>query len=768
MTNVKPRVENRALNMQLFSIISINSCIYSIISFLLQTYLIVLQIKYLNLYKKKVINNDSVIYVCCLVISILFTIVNLFLNALRIGNYSHDSIKLGKDFSLYAASNKLLKLIATGQKKREKFLNFFLYNKYWKRFLPIGQLLHVFTSFCLLYADLIVNKNLIELKYLPIGEIFSTKLDFLFGDPMNRIEMINQQRNESQLLTTIIKSTDDFINLNNNIYNTRVINFSCLNLIIALIVLIVKLSQTFWHTSYLASLLILFYSLNLSILCLVSYSAFELLFKFQVLSSQYKLNLRLLLNQNSLVFIYGLSLCLYFASSCLFINFAFKKYAHLLEKFENNLFKYFHIDSEVAMPATTPNTATSSLVMDSSSSTGSQKSDSVDTISDVTPTAAPVVKQSGGAAQSANKAKTCFMYQEHLILSSLLLVYCTTRSLFIYEQFILYKFNKDNILLVSIVIEFVAILSWLAGILLITVKSNWLFKLEKSYKLINWNWFYDYEIARKYDRLKVDKVVNSVKAAQQLNTVESNVLYVRDDSVLNKSIDSNSTSEVSYMPVIVSSSSVNASSSMSTTTSNGSENVNGINSYSSFGVTTATQSTSNILDANKLYQKQQLNASEIEALYSKPHKPADNNFHRINNPLFYQQHKYDTINKATAPPTDSNQSYSRCIIISNDKITPENDYQSVRFGQRSYSHRLPKAISFDASNLIHQNNFRKTFIKPTTPKSVLFVDSTSATDSGRDSLTESPVSSNKQQATVNNSKAMQLTNSKTHYLDSKC
>jgi hypothetical protein len=285
---------------QLFNIISLNSCIYSCLIFLLQIYLIILQIKYLISYKN-ILNNQTAIYVICLMLSILFTIINLFINMLRIGNYSHDCVKLGKDFNLYI-SNKLLKFFLTNETIKQqqqpktilnKLKTFFLHNKIWKHFLPIGQILHLLSSFSFLYIDLISNKRLIELKYLPIGEIFSTKLDFLFDEPINRIQFIKNQNqfqasNDSSILSTIIKSTDDFVNSNGN---NKLINISYLNLIIGLVVFTMKISQTFWHTNRFTSLLTLIYTLNLTILTLLSYSSFEILFKFQVLISQHKLNI---------------------------------------------------------------------------------------------------------------------------------------------------------------------------------------------------------------------------------------------------------------------------------------------------------------------------------------------------------------------------------------------------------------------------------------------------------------------------------------------
>ncbi len=446
------------------------------------------------------------------------------------------------------------------------------------------------------------------------------------------------------------------------------------------------------------------------------------------------------------------------------ISFAFKKYEILLEKFETNLFKYFHINQQKANHST----ATSSLVMDTES-----------------------ISESPSASTSqkpvANKTPTkmsCSFYKEQLGLSILLLIYCAIRSLFIYDQLIVYKFTNDSLLLTSIMVEFISILAWFAGILLITVRTNWVFKLKKTYKIINWNWFYDYEVRPKFENGN-KKIVNVTALG---NGVENSVLYVRDDSVLNKSMDSsNSTTEVSYMPVIVSNTSSNTSNVSDSGASAGASN-----SFSSF--------SNNILDVNKLGQKYQiLNQSEIEALYSKPQRNLT--FDGVTD----NTQKYDLV--------DTNQRYSRCLILSNEKIDTiktnnvEESYQSTRIGQRSFSHRLPKTISLDA-NLTSQASFKRNFDQTTIlagnqknhqqssnllssedaivmnniinhskgnksntiAKSVLFVDSSSPTDSGRDSLNESPISSKQQPLQISNTNLNPILKIKplTHLLDTNC
>ena len=806
----KSRKQQRLL---IFNIISLNTCIYSSLIFFLQLYLITIQIKYL-VTNDNLLIKDKCVYLVCLIVSILMSIINLFISSIRIGSYTHDCVKLGKDFNVYL-SNRLLALVLKEEnyKNMKMMKRFFLTNRIWKNFLPIGQVIHLIVAYCLLYVDLISNKRLIALKYLPIGDIFSTKLDFLFGEPINRVPFI---RNSNQ--TNFMKSTDDFGNSNE--YSNTLISCNYLNLIIALVAFVMKVSQTFWSTNRLVSVLVLFYSTVLTLLCLVSYAAFEILFKFDVLIIHYKLNMNLIFKNHVLAFISILSITVYFLSCFLYINFAFKKYEKSVGKFEVNLFKYFDINvstSTLKLSHDQSKNTTSSVVAETVSSSSASSSSSSSSYSSISQQITDKRTSGAGTTENTTEAtkndnKFSFgLYKEQLIMSVLFLVYSSSRCLFIYEELIIFKFTKDCVILTAIIAEFIAILIWIAGLLLITIKTNWAFRLDKNYKIVNWNWFYDYEVRPKHDTNKY-KILSNTKD-QVANKVESNnVLYVRDDSVLNKSLDSTSTSEVSYMPVIVSS----ANASTTTNNSNMSSNVSNVSESGTSGnsFSTTSNTISNILDASKLNglcQRQQLlTQNEIDALYSKPQRVP--NFmtmkEKLNKSLTESFQRGDLMIKKfntiieNKNEIDANQNYSRCIILSNDKILEGNSCEENRFTKkRSFSQRLPKTISFDTHlGLMNQTSFRKNFNSTTVfggqtilnsnnnlikkenssinqpkaatnsiTKTVIFVDSSSSspTDSGRDSLNESPVSS-KQQSVQITSNSIIKNKPYNHILDTNC
>ena len=90
--------------------------------------------------------------------------------------------------------------------------------------------------------------------------------------------------------------------------------------------------------------------------------------------------------------------------------------------------------------------------------------------------------------------KKCFkftsQYFEQLISSFLFLIYTSMRIFYIYEIFVVYKFTNDFIFGICIALELFTILVWVLVIILFTIKNEWKFKMDPSYKLNYWNWLY--------------------------------------------------------------------------------------------------------------------------------------------------------------------------------------------------------------------------------------------------------------------------------------
>ena len=90
-------------------------------------------------------------------------------------------------------------------------------------------------------------------------------------------------------------------------------------------------------------------------------------------------------------------------------------------------------------------------------------------------------------AASLNYKSCCV---EHMFSFGLFLIYCLLRSMFIYEIFIVFKYSRDLLFVVSIVFELVTIFVWMLSLAMLACKKDWSFKLDAEFKLLYWNWLY--------------------------------------------------------------------------------------------------------------------------------------------------------------------------------------------------------------------------------------------------------------------------------------
>jgi hypothetical protein len=430
--------------------ITLKSLIFTFMIFILQVYLIINRCKSLSDFNQSItanqIKSSNSILVNGLMIAVSFclNLVYLLLNMIKIGVYSHDSFKLGQNFDksrakrieisnnqqkiniltplsmsssietqtdassstfsrkplTQASSKPLSKWSFSVQLKcpRIRFRNIQF------KLPPFGALIHLSCALILLLTELHLTSKRIQLGFKPVGDIFATKLDFLLGDPIDRLkqlqslkfELEQQQLNKIASLSAssfdltmndLINSKDDFSAFSSSIdldktlpsesltktttlfYSTSTsttISLDYLNLIIASFVFSVKISQTFWFASKTFSLLLAFYYINVSILMLTSYCALEILFKANNLHSIAK-NFLLFtatklvslnqanktLNSNSVEFIddylHDLIAIFLFITSFLILNingyfmvlFGFRKFEKVKAKFETNVCKYF-------------------------------------------------------------------------------------------------------------------------------------------------------------------------------------------------------------------------------------------------------------------------------------------------------------------------------------------------------------------------------------------------------------------------------------------
>lgn len=442
---------------------TMSACVVTLVIFVLQLLIISNRFKNIRVYNSDDLwvpepkPNDLVFLFSFLSsLSLVFNILFLIFGFIKIGNFSHDSVIIGKELDIVSknVSNSL------------KLSNQKIHQKKTSLMPPLSQLFHILSAFFLLFGELSISKRLIEIKSRPLGDSFATRLDFIFGSALTRIKL-----GENLTITN-----DDF-----SFNSDMLLSVDTLNLILAVFIFSIKAFQTFWYTNRAMGLIFAAFSLNFAIQTLSSYCTFEIIYKskvFGVILNQ------MILKDNILLFIiFFTSLALVIVNYLTIIRLAFSKFELHAFKFQLKLFRMYH----------------------------HEKKDS-----------------------KSEETKFNEVSFSPLILSSVLFVaYCIIRSLFIYDSFVVYKYSHDALVLISIISEFLALFSWIALILIFNIKKTWVFRLDDSFKLLNWS-----------------RITSSGSKKCLSNNL--NGLLVRDDSTLNGS--ASSITEISFMNGAVSAS----------------------------------------------------------------------------------------------------------------------------------------------------------------------------------------------------------------------
>ena len=502
-----------------FKLISLSSLVATALIFLLQIYLVYLSLSNLTSLERRshniVVTNGLLVGV-----ALLFSLLHALSGAIRLGIYSHDNFCIGKGFDKSKIKSKELLIepsksnsISLGSNpsttnskhKLTKSLSFesvfklrclsnkFKLTKSWSEMPPLGACFHLVSALVLLIAECQLTSEQIQFGVNPLGDIFSTKLDFLFGPPFNRIGELSFNKptnNTVPPINDLIHSKDDF-----SIFSTsknyqqqqQRIALSYLNFLVALLVVGVKLSQTFWHASRRFSLVLFAYMLNIGLLMALSYASYEVLLKankvdkisvhfiFSSMSRSRSGSLpsnteqpaSTLAHDTLLTSFYLISSALLVTNGFLKAKFGFDKFESVRLKFEANIGKYLSASFLKQQGMSFPKT------LDSGSSCPSVMTDKTGYF---------------------DYLKKCFKFgcsfKEQLISSFLFLVYAGLRIFFIYEVFVIYKFTNDALFAVCIAAELITILTWVLMIILFTIKNEWHFVLEPAYKLNYWNWLY--------------------------------------------------------------------------------------------------------------------------------------------------------------------------------------------------------------------------------------------------------------------------------------
>ncbi len=364
-----------------------------------------------------------------------------------------------------------------------------------------------------------MSSKRIQLGQKPIGDIFATKLDFIFGEPIYRLSHLNlnkprdqlpstaeRQVNKSASINDIIQSKDDFSVFVSHTENYRKnISLIYLNLIIGLLFFVVKLSQAFWYSSKKFAILIFVYLGNVCVMIGLSFASYEVLFKANnlkqvanhfvlanYLTADKTMDLRTTSPINFqetyshdlvLTGLFFFSSVLLLASGYFNVKFGFRKFELTRIKFESNIGKYlsrsFLKQHGIGIP-TSINTSNSDYGISSASPQDKMNTD--------------IKNESPRRPDRFRLIKKCLhftgQYIEPLVSSFVFLIYAILRIFFIYEIFVVYKFTNDSMYSICIASELITILVWVLVIMLLTVKNDWTFQLHPAFKLNYWNYLY--------------------------------------------------------------------------------------------------------------------------------------------------------------------------------------------------------------------------------------------------------------------------------------
>ena len=222
-----------------FKLISLSSLVATALIFLLQIYLVYLSLS--NLISLERRSNNIVVTNGLLVgAALLFSLLHALTGSIRLGIYSHDNFCIGKGFdkskikskelliepnksnSISLGSNpsttnskhKLTKSLSFESVFKLRCFSMFKLTKSWSEMPPLGACFHLVSSLVLLIAECQLTSEQIQFGVNPLGDIFSTKLDFLFGAPFNRISELSfnnkPANNTVPSINDLIHSKDDF------------------------------------------------------------------------------------------------------------------------------------------------------------------------------------------------------------------------------------------------------------------------------------------------------------------------------------------------------------------------------------------------------------------------------------------------------------------------------------------------------------------------------------------------------------------------------
>lgn len=472
-------------------------------------------------YPKPNINQEITVRICLTCISIFLLVLFFVTSNKKIGNFSNDGVKLGRDFfgeklhhhrkNIDSNQNADSIISVSSIESKETRLSILklcrrIIALIWRHFLPINSILHLMSVILLLVQDLIYDQNTIIIKQinsLLIESCPSQNLTQCLIDILINLKSDNQTENwfeNSFLIEKLNKYKLEFVSI-----------------ILAYITISIRYGSVFWYTNK---------TLAYAISSIGVFNALEQLFQLYIffyISKQNILNNLFEFCQEQVsvaIAEYGpighqtlfindqIKLCIFYSILSLSVisslvpiySFSYLKYK---ERFliEENLFIKTSSEENSEKKLKSPKASlTSKLDKDKF-----LDSDLLDLDIDM-----------------AGQRNSCFNYCPHLIATLQLVVICALKLPFSYDLIIYFNVYKDHVLMVSIINEILHTIILLFIWLILTLKTEWQMHLRTSFSICHWT--YHLKLNEKSKEKYTLKSV-SAKIDNQSDYFNSDTLY---------------------------------------------------------------------------------------------------------------------------------------------------------------------------------------------------------------------------------------------------
>ncbi|RMZ97703.1 tincar-like isoform X1 [Brachionus plicatilis] len=412
-------------------------------------------------------SQEYTVRVCSTCFSAFFLILFFVFSNKKIGNFSNDGVKLGRDFfgeklhhhhkhldsaqkidSFDSVSSMATKNVPTSAVKHLGKL----FSLIWRHFLPINSTLHLMSIFFLLVQDLIYHQEALVAR--EINSLLNTSC---------------RSQNFTQCLIDILvmlKSENSAETLFQNPFLVHILTKFKLELIsitLAYLSISIRYGSVFWYTNK---------TLAYAISSIGLFNMIEQLFQLYILFY--------ISRQNLLGSLFRVTMVEH-SHQTLFINDQFKLYllfsflslsivSSLIPIYSFSYLKYkerFLIEEN--------------LFIRTSSGEGEQKklfekekfltSEFLDSAVDV-----------------SSEKNTCFNYCPHLVATLQLVVICALKLPFSYDLIIYFNVYKDHVLMVAIINEIMHTIILLFIWLILTLKTEWQMHLRTSFSICHWTY----------------------------------------------------------------------------------------------------------------------------------------------------------------------------------------------------------------------------------------------------------------------------------------